>query len=62
MERDEIRIKATGLRDGVVFRACPKCGVEKPLDDFGLRKMGQRGKHGGDVIANQSHCRDCRNR
>jgi hypothetical protein len=60
MERDEIRIKATGLRNGVTYRMCPKCKVEKPLDDFGLRKMGVKGKHGGDVITNQSHCRACR--
>lgn len=58
--RDEIRLAVDEVRGGVPYRRCPKCKEMKPMDDFGLRKMGVTGKHGGDIVANQSHCRACR--
>lgn len=38
-------------------RICPHCGKEKPLSDFGFRKM--ENKEDG-IIRNQSWCKDCR--
>ena len=35
-------------------RVCPHCGMEKPLSEFGWRKMGN------GEIRNQSWCRKCR--
>ena len=35
-------------------RICPHCGKEKPLSEFGFRKM-----ESGE-IRNQSWCKDCR--
>ncbi len=58
--RAEVRINADEIVDGVPHRTCPKCKELKPLDDFGLRKMGVPGKHGGDLITNQSYCHACR--
>lgn len=58
--RDEVRIQLDKVKDGIPYRKCPQCQKMKPLDDFGLRKMGTPGKHGGDIIANQSFCRECR--
>jgi len=45
---------------GMVERKCPKCGVTKPVNDFGLRRMKHAGPNGEDVIRNQSWCRPCR--
>jgi superfamily II helicase len=47
-------IQSSGYKDGKLYRICPHCGQEKPLDDFGLRNMGN------DKIRNQSWCKDCR--
>ena len=38
-------------------RICPHCGKEKPLSDFGYRKM-KKGENG--QVRNQSWCKDCR--
>ena len=53
--------KKTVLADGTEVRlngkrTCPKCGLEKPLVEFGARRMGP-----GGVITNQSWCTTCRN-
>lgn len=45
---------------GAVNRKCPSCGVTKPLNDFGLRRMKHAGPNGEDVVRNQSWCRYCR--
>jgi hypothetical protein len=59
-ERDEVRIRADEIIDGIVHRKCPNCGELKPLDAFGLRRMAGHGKGGRDVLTNQSRCRACR--
>lgn len=38
-------------------RICPHCGKEKPLSEFGFRKMKKNKK---EIIRNQSWCKDCR--
>lgn len=47
-------IQSSGYNGSEPTRICPNCGQEKPLSDFGFRKMGN-----GDV-RNQSWCTDCR--
>ena len=59
-DRDEVRILADAIIDGIVHRKCPQCGDLKPLDEFGLRRMASHGKDGRDLLTNQSRCRDCR--
>ena len=57
---DRVRILASEVINGEAHRKCPKCGETKPLDDFGLRRMTGRGVDGGDLVTNQSWCRECR--
>jgi hypothetical protein len=50
----------TKVKDGQVIKAsgtrvCPHCGIEKPLAEFGFRRM-----ESGGSIRNQSWCKDCR--
>lgn len=40
--------------DGSMMRRCPHCGELKPIEDFGMRDMGD------GTIRNQSWCKDCR--
>lgn len=47
-------IQSNGYNGKEPTRICPKCKKEKPLSDFGFRKM----KNG--VIRNQSWCKSCR--
>lgn len=47
-------IQTNGYNGSEPTRICPHCGLEKPLSDFGFRKM-----HDGK-IRNQSWCKDCR--
>ena len=58
--RDEVRIRADAIIDGIVHRKCPHCKEMKPLDEFGLRRMAGHGTEGQDLLTNQSRCRDCR--
>lgn len=59
--RDEVRVLADEIIDGVVHRCCPKCGELKPLDEFGMRRMAGYGREEGtDLVTNQSWCRTCR--
>ena len=51
-------IRADELIDGIAHRRCPKCGVLKPLDGFGLRNMRQA--DGSTVVREQAWCRECR--
>jgi len=51
-------IHADEVVDGIVHRRCPKCGILKPLDLFGLRNM--RAADGSTVVREQSWCRTCR--
>ena len=60
MPYDEVHIKADEIVDGVVHRTCPHCKKQKPLKDFGLRRMAGRGEDGSDLVTNQSCCRPCR--
>lgn len=55
-EKENVIIQASGYKDGKLTRICPKCKEEKPLEDFGLRKMD---KEKGPV-RNQSRCKKCR--
>ena len=55
--RDEVRIKADLLLEGVAHRKCPHCLEIKPMDDFGIRRMAVKEKH---LKTNQSWCRKCR--
>ncbi len=59
-KRDTIRIRSDESVDGEAYRKCPNCGQEKPIDEFGLRRMKGQGEDGSDLITNQSWCRDCR--
>ena len=47
-------IQSCGYDGSEPTRICPKCGKEKPLSDFGYRKMSD------GTIRNQSWCKDCR--
>ncbi len=42
---------------GRVWLTCPACLTEKPLDQFGLRRMKP---HPKAEIRNQSYCKECR--
>lgn len=54
--KENVIIQASGYKDGKLTRICTKCGKEKPLEDFGLRKMD---KEKGPV-RNQAQCKKCR--
>jgi len=60
--KDELQINIHGVVDGRPVRRCPCCEELKDLNDFGLRRMKGAGKGGADVVANQTWCRDCRQR
>ena len=47
-------IQASGYNGSEPMRICPRCGMEKPLSEFGYRKMGN------GEIRNQSWCKECR--
>ncbi len=47
-------IQSHGYNGSEPTRICPKCGVEKPLSEFGFRDMG------GGIIRNQTWCKKCR--
>ena len=55
-DRDDVdvTINADDYEDGTLYRVCPHCGERKPIEDFGLRDMGDGN------IRNQSWCKDCR--
>lgn len=48
-------LQTSEYKNGELFRVCPKCKKDKPLFDFGLRKMTKSG-----IIRNQSYCKKCR--
>lgn len=50
-------IQSSGYNDGEIMRICPHCGKEKPLSEFGLRKMT---KDEDGMVRNQSWCKECR--
>ncbi|MCI5724673.1 MULTISPECIES: hypothetical protein [Fusobacterium] len=56
MKNMEIIINASGYNGSQPTRICPKCGEEKPLSDFGYRKMEEK------KVRNQSWCKKCRNK
>lgn len=60
MQKDRVVVQGEQDKTGAVHRKCPCCGVVKPLNDFGLRRMKNAGPNGEDVIRNQSWCRECR--
>ncbi len=50
-------IQSSGYNGKEPTRVCPKCGMEKPLSDFGFRNMGIKQNN---QVRNQSWCKDCR--
>lgn len=48
-------VQSSGYNGSEPTRICPHCGKEKPISEFGYRKMTKNGK-----IRNQSWCKDCR--
>jgi len=50
-------IQSSGYNGREPMRVCPKCGMEKPLSDFGFRNMGTKQNN---QVRNQSWCKDCR--
>jgi len=56
VKNEDLNVKLQGFYvNGQLMRNCPKCKSDKPMDDFGPRKMT-----GTDLIRNQSWCKDCR--
>lgn len=53
-ESQKTTINASGYDGSEPTRICPHCRQEKPISEFGFRKMGN-----GEV-RNQSWCKDCR--
>lgn len=51
-------INVSGYNGSEPTRICPHCGEEKPLSEFGYRRMK---KETGEV-RNQSWCTECRTR
>ena len=49
-------IQSSGYNGSEPTRICPKCGTEKPIKDFGYRKMES------DQVRNQSWCKSCRSK
>lgn len=47
------KLQTHGYNGSEPTRICPKCGKEKPLSDFGFRKMP-------NGVRNQSWCKECR--
>ena len=48
-------IQSHGYNGSEPTRICPHCGKEKPLSEFGFRKMNS------GQVRNQSWCKPCRN-
>lgn len=48
------KVQSAGYNGSEPTRICPHCGEEKPLSEFGWRKM-EKGN-----IRNQSWCKKCR--
>lgn len=57
--RPTVKINAESI-GGKVVRTCPKCKIQKDIDEFGLRTMKHAGDNGEDLVTNQSWCRPCR--
>lgn len=55
--QDRPIIQSHGYNGREPTRICPHCHKEKPLSEFGFRKM-EKGEKG--QIRNQSWCKDCR--
>lgn len=51
---DKPVIQSHGYNGSTPTRICPHCGHEKPLSEFGFRRM-ENGE-----IRNQSWCKECR--
>ena len=50
----KIIVQGSGYNGSEPTRICPNCKKEKPLSEFGFRKMAD------GQIRNQSWCKDCR--
>ena len=53
---NQVKVNASGYNGSEPTILCPNCDKEKPLSDFGYRKMGN------GEIRNQSWCKKCRNK
>lgn len=56
--RQTLQFRADELRDGRLFKRCPKCETAKDVNEFGLLK--KVGAAGTEVVAFQAWCRSCR--
>lgn len=56
MNKEKPILQTNGYNGSEPTRICPHCREEKPLSDFGFRKMGNR------IIRNQSWCKECRSK
>lgn len=56
---DKPIIQSSGYNGKEPTRICPHCHKEKPLSDFGFRKMTPD-EHG--QVRNQSWCKECRSK
>lgn len=50
-----VKIQASSYEEGILKRTCPNCNIEKTMEAFGIRKMGE-----DKDSRNQSWCSDCR--
>lgn len=48
------KVQSSGYNGREPTRICPHCNKEKPLSEFGWRKMKN------EIIRNQSWCKKCR--
>lgn len=58
MSKDYTETKDGQIIKGGGTRVCPNCGEEKPISEFGYRRM----KPGDGEIRNQSWCKECRSK
>ena len=58
MSNMKVIIPASGYNGSEPVITCPNCGKEKPLSEFGYRKMGNE----RNEVRSQSWCKKCRSK